>query len=324
VHLLSVAGAQRVQWYCRNAEQALAIKRDRRNPEHFPQYQIADAVEVTSDLSQALSGCATAYLVIAAAGLRDVVNEHRAAWELWQDEHQANGTQPLAVNCSKGLLVDPTERSDDWLSAALPRTELVHLSGPNLAAEIVTGQPAAAVAASSSADAAQRVQQQLSSEQFRVYTGDDLIGVEVAGFYKNIIAIAAGMTEGLGLGSNVRAVLITRGLAEMGRLVAHFSGNPATLHGLAGMGDLIVTCSSPLSRNFQVGQRRAKGQLLLQIEREMTETAEGVNTSRALWELLGDTDVELPIARQVYRILHEGADPREAITMLMRRPLKAE
>ncbi len=324
--LLGAAGAARIQWYCRDAQQALTINRDGRNPQHFSERALPGGVVATAAIAEALHGCDVVYLAVPAAALRETVNAHSGVWELWQDTQQAGGLSPVVCNCSKGLLVDPTQRSNEWLASALPRTELVHLSGPNLAAEIVAGKPAAAVAASLSSKAAQIVQSQLSSEQFRVYTGDDLVGVEVAGFYKNIIAIAAGIADGLGLGSNARAVLITRGLAEMGRLVEHFGGNPGTLHGLAGMGDLIVTCSSPLSRNFQVGQRRAGGQSLEQIEGEMTETAEGVNTSRALGDLAtGSINwPELPIAQQVYRILHEEADPQEAIGMLMRRPLKAE
>jgi glycerol-3-phosphate dehydrogenase (NAD(P)+) len=324
VALLGAAGESRVQWYCRDSGQALAINRDRANPAHFADVPLPECVYATSDVSEALDGCDVVYLVVAAAGVRDVIETHRPAWELWQDLNQALGHKAVLCNCSKGLLADPTERSDEWLAAALPRAEVVHLSGPNLAAEIVRAQPAAAVVASSSEAFARRVQAQLASERFRVYTGEDLIGVEVAGFYKNIIAIASGMADGLKLGNNTRAVLITRGLAEMGRLVEHFGGKASTLHGLAGVGDLIVTCSSPLSRNFQVGQRRVSGQTLQQIEREMTETAEGVNTSRALWDLPGVAAMDLPIAAQVYRVLHEGLDPKEAITELMLRPAKAE
>jgi glycerol-3-phosphate dehydrogenase (NAD(P)+) len=324
VTLLGAAGAARIQWHCRNSEQALAINRDKRNPEHFPEHELPDQVYATDDLSEALDSCSIVYIVVPAGGVRELFESHPGAWEFWQDTQLASGATPIICNCSKGLLVDPTERTDDWLGSALPRATLVHLSGPNLAAEIVAGEPAAAVAASNTEAAAKSVQAQLASDRFRVYTGDDLIGVEVAGFYKNLIAIAAGMAHGLGLGNNARAVLITRGLAEMGRLVAHFGGKPATLSGLAGVGDLIVTCSSPLSRNFQVGQRRARGQSLAEIESEMSETAEGVNTSRALWQLPHVVALELPIAQQVYRILHENLDPKEAITQLMLRPAKAE
>lgn len=320
-----------VRWHCRAAEQALAINRDGRNPSHFPRHPLPDNIYATADLSEALDGCRFVYLALPSAVLREYIGSHSGAWEQWQDLHVADGQPGVLVNCSKGLMADPAERSDVWLAAHLPRACLAHLSGPNLAAEIMDGRPAAAVVAAPAGfeGCALDVQRQLGSDRFRVYTGTDLIGVEVAGFYKNIIAVAAGILDGLDFGLNARAVLITRGLAEMGRLVTHFGGRAETLQGLAGVGDLIATCGSPLSRNFQVGRRRAAGQGLAQIEAEMTEVAEGVNASRALHEW-PDRDAqslnwpELPIAEQVYRILHTEMDPQEAILELMRRPPKAE
>jgi glycerol-3-phosphate dehydrogenase (NAD(P)+) len=213
-----------------------------------------------------------------------------------------------------------------------PLIRVVHLSGPNLALEIMEGKPTAAVAAGS-LEAARVVQQQLMCPQFRVYTVDDEIGVEVAGFYKNIIAIAAGAVTELGLGENTRAVLITRALAEMGRLVDYFGGERSVLYGLAGIGDLIATCSSSKSRNFQVGTRLARGESLETILATMKQVAEGVQACEALhlWPrehpetLSGDGEwPDLPIAEQVYRLVHEAADPQSAIEALMSRPAKAE
>lgn len=247
-------------------------------------------------------------------------------WYLTLRQWSQSGDAVLC-NCTKGLLLDPTERTDAWLAKTLPDAVLCHLAGPNFAKELIQAKPAAAVAAGPPAAAA-RVQAQLMSDYFRIYTGTDLVGVEVAGFYKNVIAIAAGALTELDWGNNARATLVTRALAEMGRLVDYFGGDPATLSGLAGIGDLMLTCSSEMSRNFQVGVRRARGQSLKQINAEMKEVAEGIQASEAVhrWpeehELSGWPD--LPIAEEVYRFVHQDAQPEESLLRLMRRPPKAE
>jgi glycerol-3-phosphate dehydrogenase (NAD(P)+) len=311
-----------VALHCVPESIANGIFRERRNPLYFPEVELPSAIQATGDLAQALHGSDTVYLVIPARYLREFFSSHESGWRAW-----AAGEGRVLCNCTKGLLLSPTQRTDDYLAALLPQAALAHLAGPNLAAEIMAGQPAAAVAAGPE-PAAKRVQAQLMCATYRVYTGDDLVGVEVAGFYKNIIAIAAGALSGLGLGDNTKSVLITRGLAEMGRLVDYFGGSARTLSGLAGMGDLIVTCSSALSRNFQVGMRRAAGQPLEQIIAEMTQIAEGIQASAAVHHWPAEHGLtgwpELPIAQQVYAFLHEGADPAAAIRALMSRPPKAE
>lgn len=301
---------------------ATGILRDRRNPLYFPDIELPSGIHATGDLAQALDGSDTAYLVIPTRYLREFFSAHENPWRTW-----AAGPDRVLCNCTKGLLLEPTQRTDDYLARLLPHAQLAHLAGPNLAVEIMAGQPAAAVVAGPGAAAA-RVQAQLMCETYRVYTGEDVTGVEVAGFYKNIIAIAAGALSGLGLGDNTKSVLITRGLAEMGRLVDYFGGCARTLSGLAGMGDLIVTCSSRLSRNFQVGLRRAQGQPLKQIIAEMTQVAEGIQASQAVHTWPTEHGLagwpELPIAEQVYSFVHQGADPAAAIRALMQRPPKAE
>lgn len=319
--MLAQAGHD-VRLHCYPAEIADGIRRTGRNPLYLSDHQLPPGVSATADLAEALDLSPTAYLVIPTRYLRPFMDHWQATWRSWAAQPDA-----LLCNCSKGLLLDPTERTDEWLARLLPEAALCHLAGPNFAKELILGKPAAAVAAGPVA-AAERVQQQLMSDYFRIYTGTDLIGVEVAGFYKNVIAIAAGALTKLSWGNNARASLVTRALAEMGRLVDYFGGDPTTLSGLAGIGDLMLTCSSEMSRNFQVGVRRAQGQTLAQISAEMQEVAEGIQASEAVHRWPAEHDLsgwpELPIAEEVYHFVHQDAQPAEALLRLMRRPPKAE
>jgi glycerol-3-phosphate dehydrogenase (NAD(P)+) len=316
-----------VTLHCHDAALAAAVNAQRRNPAYFPDVELPAGIRACTDWQETLQA-ELAYLVVPTSYLEPLVDVQLPLWRAWA------GRGGLLCNCSKGLLLSPVRRVDAWLAEALPAARLAQLSGPNLAAEIMSGHPAAAVASGDSA-AAQAVQAQLSSGRFRVYTGTDLVGAEVAGFYKNIIAIAAGIVHGLGLGDNTRAALLTRGLAEMARLTEYFGGERATLYGLAGVGDLVVTCGSALSRNFRAGTLRAAGLRLPQITESLAapgggrSVAEGIQASLALhaWPQEhpdGAGWPELPIAQEVYRVLHADADPREAITRLMTRPPKAE
>lgn len=314
---------------------AEGIRRQGENPRYARGLKLPEGVHVGSDLNSALYLSSSVYLAVPSRFLRDFLLRDISAWRSWA---AYSGTHALICNLSKGLLVSPVQRTDEWLAEALPGVSIVHLSGPNLAAEVARGLPAAAVAAATPGqrgqEAAARVQQQLNSAQYRVYTGQDPVGVEVAGFYKNIIAIAAGLANGLGLGSNAHAVLITRGLVEMGRLVQHLGGQQTTLLGLAGVGDLIATCSSALSRNFQTGTRLAGGETLDEIQASSLEVAEGVQASRALHDWPGELQAqnsplgrnwpELPIAAQVFRVVHQRLDPRSALDELMSRPPRQE
>jgi glycerol-3-phosphate dehydrogenase (NAD(P)+) len=198
------------------------------------------------------------------------------------------------------------------------------LTGPNLAAEVAMGQPAAAVVAMGDAAAARQVQSAMMGPTFRVYTNDDVIGCELGGALKNVMAIAAGMSDGLGFGDNTRATLITRALTELTRLGVSLGGRPSTFAGLAGMGDLIATCISSKSRNHQVGYGLAKGRALEDIVTEMDMVAEGVKTTTSVLGLAAKVDVEMPIAEHVAMVLHEGVHPRDAVLSLMTRQAKAE
>jgi glycerol-3-phosphate dehydrogenase (NAD(P)+) len=319
--VLLVRSGLPVTLHCYPEEIAVGIQTRRRNPLYFPDIDLPAGITPVTELTKALAGAPVAYLVVPTRYLRSFMQAHLPVWQAWA----AGGG--VLCNCTKGLLLGPTQRTDEWLHELLPELPVVHLAGPNFAKEMIAGLPAAAVVAGNPA-ATQRVQQQLNSESYRIYTGDDPIGVEVAGFYKNIIAIAAGAAHQLGLGFNARASLVTRALAEMGRLVEFFGGSQSTLLGLAGVGDLTLTCSSELSRNFQVGMRRAKGQSLEQILDEMNQVAEGIQAAQAVHLWPGEHGLagwpELPVAAEVYRFVHGGVHPRESLRRLMGRPPKAE
>jgi glycerol-3-phosphate dehydrogenase (NAD(P)+) len=216
----------------------------------------------------------------------------------------------------------PRLPSQIW-ATAFPQNPVTVLSGPNLSQEIANGLPAASVIGGE-AEAADLVQQLFASSRFRVYTNGDRLGVELGGTLKNVMAIAVGACDGLKLGTNAKAGLVTRGLAEMIRLGLHWGAKPETFYGLSGLGDLLATCSSPLSRNYQVGYALAQGQLLDDILGSLQGTAEGVNTTEVLLQVANSQGIELPIATQVYALLNGQVTPQVAMTVLMRRDSKSE
>lgn len=232
--------------------------------------------------------------------------------------------RPVVVSVSKGIENDSLARMSAVLEEALPDLSIVVLSGPTFAQEVYDRQPTAVVAASTDPTAAELVQQAFSTESFRAYTSGDVIGVELGGALKNVIALAAGILEGMGLGHNPRAALITRGLAETTRLGEALGAEAATFAGLAGMGDLILTATGQLSRNRSLGVELGKGRKLAEVLAERRSVAEGVHTARAAVELGRRAGVELPIASEVSHILFDGKSPRRAIADLMERELKAE
>jgi glycerol-3-phosphate dehydrogenase (NAD(P)+) len=213
--------------------------------------------------------------------------------------------------------------SQIW-QVAFPKHSIVVLSGPNLSQEIQQGLPAATVVAGVDADAAKVAQSVFSSSMFRVYTNSDPLGVELGGTLKNVIAIAAGACDGLQLGTNAKAALVTRGLAEMIRIGNYWGAKVETFYGLAGLGDLLATCNSPLSRNYQVGYRLAQGETLVSILDTLKGTVEGINTSQVLMQLTHEPDVIVPISYQVARLLDQEITPTAAVTALMLRDVKSE
>jgi glycerol-3-phosphate dehydrogenase (NAD(P)+) len=230
------------------------------------------------------------------------------------------------VSATKGLEVSTILRMSEVIRSIAPTFPLhvAALSGPTFAKEVARGDPAALVVASPDEDLNRRIQEAFSGPSFRVYTSPDTIGVEIGGSIKNVIAIGSGVIHGMGLGHNVTAALITRGLAEMTRLAVAMGGRPQTLAGLAGLGDLVLTCTGELSRNRMVGVELARGRKLDEIVGSMNMVAEGIKTTGAAVELARRFGVEMPITEQMYQMLYHGLSPREAIRRLMERSLKGE
>jgi glycerol-3-phosphate dehydrogenase (NAD(P)+) len=294
---------------------AESIQRDRENRTYLPGHRLASEVSVTCKIHDAISG---AQILIGAMPTAHARGVYLAA---------AAEVSPrcVLVSAAKGLEPDTHKRmSEVVLEVFAPKPVVAVLSGPSFAAEVARGEPTAVVLASSNAALASELREEFAAPNFRVYTNDDVLGVELAGAMKNVIAIAAGVCQGLGLGSNPLAALITRGLAEMSRLAAALGAQPETLTGLAGLGDLVLTCTGALSRNRQVGIELGKGRSLSEILAGMRMVAEGVGTTAALLALASEAKVELPITEQVAAILHHGKSPRQAIRGIMDRPQKRE
>ncbi|MGB5970120.1 MAG: NAD(P)H-dependent glycerol-3-phosphate dehydrogenase, partial [Spirulinaceae cyanobacterium] len=230
----------------------------------------------------------------------------------------------IIVTATKGLDFATTLTPSQIWQAAFPNHTVAVLSGPNLSKEIQKGLPAATVVASSNLEAAKTVQQLYSSENFRVYINDDPLGTELGGTLKNVMAIAAGVCDGLELGTNAKSGLLTRALPEMIRVGSQLGAKVETFFGLSGLGDLLATCNSPLSRNYQVGYRLGKGQTLKQILEDLEGTAEGVNTTQVLIKIAKQEQLSVPIAQQVDQLLKSKTTPQEAVQALMERRLKVE
>jgi glycerol-3-phosphate dehydrogenase (NAD(P)+) len=291
------------------------IAERRLNSRYLPGVPIPDGVMPVLD-SREVAASEVCFLAVPTQHVRAALTELRDA-----------SAPKIVVSLAKGIEQQSLARVSEILADTwphFPRDRFAVLSGPTLAAEVVAGMPATAVVASTSVATAATIQGAFSSPQFRLYSSDDLIGVEIAGALKNVIALAAGICAGLGLGHNTVGALITRGLAEMTRLGEALGGKRATFSGLAGMGDLVTTCSSPLSRNRTVGERIGHGESLDRILATMTQVAEGVWTSRAALELAARHQIELPITAAVCEILFSGKDPRSALRELMVRSLKSE
>jgi glycerol-3-phosphate dehydrogenase (NAD(P)+) len=309
--------AHEISLWVRNAALAESIRSDRENKLYLPGHKLPQTVEITHDAAAAMEN---AGLVIGAMPSAHARGVYRRILP-----HLVRGSAILSA--TKGLEPATHERMSKVIEqVALPEVppRVAVLSGPSFAAEAAAGQPTAVVLASSDSALANELQEEFAAPNFRLYTNDDVLGVELAGAMKNVMAIAAGVCQGLGLGSNPLAALITRGLAEMTRLAVAQGARPETLSGLAGLGDLVLTCTGSLSRNRHVGVELGKGRALAEILKDMKMVAEGVGTAPALLALARETGIELPITEQVDAILHQGRSPREAIRSIMERPLKRE
>jgi glycerol-3-phosphate dehydrogenase (NAD(P)+) len=309
--------AHEISLWARDAALAESIRRDRENKTYLPGHKLLETVQITHDPAVSL---ANAEMVIGAIPATHARSVYRRVLP-----HLARGT-PI-VSATKGLEPATHARMSEVISQVVSPefpVRMAVLSGPSFAAEAAAGQPTAVVLSSADIALADDLQEELAAPNFRLYTNDDVLGVEVAGAMKNVIAIAAGVCQGLGLGSNPLAALITRGLAEMARLVLALGGRRETLSGLAGLGDLVLTCTGSLSRNRHVGIELGQGRSLAEILEGMKMIAEGIGTAGALLALAREATIELPITEQVDAILHQGRPPLEAIRNIMERPLKRE
>jgi glycerol-3-phosphate dehydrogenase (NAD(P)+) len=299
------------------ADLAGEMERTRENAAYLPGVRIPDGVRITSSLETALPGSSLVIFVVPSHVFRTVLES--------ACPHIGPGT--ILVSATKGIEVRSLSSMSRIMGELLPTEQhraLAVLSGPSFANEVAARRPTAVVAAAREGRVARRVQQAVSAETLRVYAGVDPVGVELGGAIKNVIAIAAGVVDGLALGLNARAALITRGLAEMTRLGVAMGARPQTFAGLAGMGDLILTCTGDLSRNRSLGLALARGASLESRLATSRTVAEGVNTCRSVVALAERHAVEMPISRAVHRLLFEGQDPREAVVELMARELRFE
>ncbi len=291
-----------------------SINARRENTRFLTGARLHERIRATGDVADAVRTAELVFFVPPSHVLRTIARNSASAM----------GAQATLVVASKGIERETLALMTDIVADELPRRAVVGLSGPSFAREVAERQPTAVVAASRDADASVRVQQALSNDVFRVYSHHDVIGVELGGSLKNVMAIATGIAEGLGLGYNPRAALITRGLAEMTRLGVTLGADALTFAGLAGMGDLVLTCTGALSRNRQLGIEIGQGKKLEESLAARETVAEGVYTTQSAYALAAREDIDMPIVTAVYRILFEGHDPRRAIGELMTRELRAE
>ncbi len=314
--LLANKGFETTLWE-HQAERAAAMEYDRENRAFLPDIAFPFSLRVTNNIHEAVAGRELVLVVTPSQRLRENVRAIAA--------HLAPDT--IVLCGSKGLEIGSLKRMSEVIAEELPqglRQRIAMLSGPNIAREVAKGLPSAAVIAAHDRSVAEAARETMNTATFRVYTSNDVIGVELGGALKNIIALGAGACDGWGYGENAKAAFMTRGLAEMARLGIACGANPLTFIGLAGMGDLIATCASPLSRNRYVGLEMAKGRKLAEVLAGMKSVAEGVTTTKAARALAERYGIEMPITQTIYAILFEGKNPRQGVIELMLRDPKDE
>lgn len=302
----------RVTLWTRNAAQAKEINEEKRNSKYLPSARLPDELTASTDMGEAVGSADAVVFVSPSSAMREVAR-------LAAPRLKAGA---LVVHATKGFESESLKRMSTVLSEELarPEEEIVVLSGPSHAEEVIDRHPTTVVVASSSIPIAEEAQDLFMNDNyFRVYTNPDIVGVETAGAIKNIIALGAGLSDGLGFGDNARAALITRGLAEIGRLGAAMGASPLTFAGLAGVGDLIVTCTSRHSRNWRAGSMLAQGLGLDEVLRRMGMVVEGVRTTQAAHKLARQFGVEMPITNELHRVLFENKPPSDAVGALMGR-----
>jgi len=313
--VLCDAGTDTTLWSRR--EEVAAVVRDRHeNPDYLPDVALPASLGATCDAEEALVGADFVVLAIPSQSLRENLSD----WVKLLPQ------QAILVSLMKGVELKTAKRMTEVIAevAAVPLERVAVVSGPNLAKEIAAEQPAATVVACIDQAAAERLQQACLNAYFRPYTNTDVVGCELGGAVKNVIALACGMAEGMGFGDNTKASLITRGLAETARLGEALGADPLTFAGLAGLGDLVATCTSPLSRNRTFGEKLGRGQTLEEVVADTKQTAEGVKSCESIFELARQHDVDMPITEHVVQVVHEGVSPGEMVKSLMSRAPQAE
>lgn len=290
------------------------LKRKRENVKFLPKTRIPDEISISSDLGEVIFDADLVLLAVPSHFMRQVVRRLK----------EFEMADPIVLSVAKGIENETLMRMSKVIAEEINPPKLAVLSGPSHAEEVALGIPTTVVASSSEEWVANDVQEIFMSERFRVYTSPDVIGVELGGALKNIIAIAAGISDGLGFGANTKAALLTRGMVEITRLGVKMGSDPATFKGLSGIGDLITTCISPYGRNRMVGELIARGKRLNQILSEMEMVAEGIRTTKSAWALAQKHQVDMPITREIYLVLYQEKDPRRAVSDLMMREPKPE
>lgn len=312
--LLAEHPHQAVSLWVREAELVESICSARENTRFLPGVSIPPSVQVTGNIEEAVAGADLIFFAIPSAFLRSSLLELKQA---------LRGDAPL-VSVIKGIENSTFLRPSQIITDVLGPRTVVALSGPSHAEEIACRLPASVVAACPDLEIARQVQTRLGTDRFRIYTNSDLLGVELGGALKNVIAIGAGICDGLGFGDNAKSALMTRGLVEMSRFGEHLGADPATFAGLAGLGDLITTCVSPYGRNRRVGERLGKGESPRAIIEGSHSVAEGVPTSKSVYDLARERGIDMPVTREVYLVLFEGKSAADTTEALMSRPPKSE
>jgi len=301
--------------YVRNINQKDSINKNNKNNNYFPEFKLSRKIKASDSLKEVVRYGEAVFLAVPTQANREILENIGAMI----------GKKQIVVSTAKGIEGKTYKRNSEIIEEYL-NNPVVVLSGPSHAEEVISALPTTAVAASKNKKAAELIQKIMMSAKFRVYTNPDIAGVEIGGAIKNIIAIAAGISDGLGFGDNTKAALITRGLHEMSRLGVSMGGQLLTFAGLSGMGDLVVTCTSIHSRNWRLGIKIGEGLSLEESLKEVKQTVEGVSTTRALyeWYQKGSYDFDIPITKQIYQVLFDGKDPLQGVEDLMLRGPKHE
>jgi glycerol-3-phosphate dehydrogenase (NAD(P)+) len=313
--MLASINCKKVFLYDRDENRAKKIQETRINEKYLPQFKLPDSIFITSNLQQCIESSTLLMPILPSKSMREFSKKIST---LIDSNHH------IIIHGTKGFEPITFKRMSDVIKEETNVKKLGVLSGPNLAIEIAQGQPAATVVASENKEVIEFAQKIFASPRFRVYGNTDMIGVEWAGTLKNILAIASGICNGLGFGNNVMAMLITRGFAEMSRLITAMGAHTYTLVGLAGIGDIITTCTSPLSRNFTAGKLLAQGYNLDELEKKLGMTIEGINTVKAAYNLAKEKKIELPITEALYNVIFNNQPIKQSITELMSRPTTYE